>query len=307
MNSINGLNIDDTVEFNDWCIGCGNFGILRAVEMTLHDLKFDYHNTVMVSGIGCSGKLPHFLNVKIDGVHTLHGRALAFASGIKLSNPKMNVIIDAGDGDTFGIGVGHFVSAGRRNMKITLITHNNGVYGLTKGQASPTLNRGEKTKSLPKPNINDPINPVALALVSGYTFVARSFAYDTQLTISILKEAIAHKGIALVDILQPCPTYNDINTIDYYKNKIYKLDIDYKVKNDDERLEKLTQAIQKAYETEKIPVGIFYQNELVPDYSDRIKENIPNYLDYYPAIQEISNNNKSTVGAAQLLQKHRII
>ena len=173
------MKVNEQLEFNDWCPGCGDFGILRSVESALSELKLDYTDAVLVSGIGCSGKLPHFVSGPIAGVHTLHGRALAFAVGIKLSNPKLNVVVDAGDGDTFGIGVGHFVSAGRRNVNMTIIVHNNGVYGLTKGQASPTLKRGEKTKSLPEPNINDPINPIALAISSGYTFVARSLCLCT--------------------------------------------------------------------------------------------------------------------------------
>ena len=174
------MEVHEAQEFNDWCPGCADFSILRAEELLVDELKLDYKNFVVVSGIGCSGKAPHFFPEKISGVHTLHGRALAFAAGIKLSNPTMNVLVEAGDGDTFGIGVGHFVNAGRRNLDMTLVVHDNGVYGLTKGQASPTLHRGEKTKSLPKPNINDSINPIALALSVGYTFVARGFAYDTK-------------------------------------------------------------------------------------------------------------------------------
>ena len=137
------------------------------------ELGLNLDRVVIVSGIGCSGKLPHFMRVPISGVHTLHGRAIAFATGIKLANPSLEVIVNGGDGDLLGIGVGHFVSVGRRNIDITVIIHDNGVYGLTKGQASPTLLRGIKTKSLPKPNVNDAINPLSLALSSGYTFVAR--------------------------------------------------------------------------------------------------------------------------------------
>jgi 2-oxoglutarate ferredoxin oxidoreductase subunit beta len=302
-------NIDETkykTEFIDWCIGCGNFGILRAIELSLEELKLDYHNTVMVSGIGCSGKLPHFINTKISGVHTLHGRSLAFASGIKIANPNLNVIIDAGDGDTYGIGVGHFVSAGRRNIDMTLITHNNGVYGLTKGQASPTLKRGERTKSLPKSNINDAINPITLALVSGYTFVARGFAYNLKQLQQLIMEAIKHRGMALVDVLQPCPTYNDINTNEWYKERIYNLDIDYEVKKETEQNEKLNIALQKAYEEDKLPVGIFYKNELVPTYDERIKENIKNYLEYPPAVQDIVYNGKSST-IASFIEQHRVM
>jgi len=182
------------VEFNDWCPGCGDFGILRAEEMAIQELGVDYKKVVLVSGIGCSGKLPHFVSLPVSGVHTLHGRAITFATGIKLANPELEVIVNVGDGDGLGIGAGHFVNAGRRNVDFTVIVHNNGVYGLTKGQASPTLRRGEKTKSLPKPNINDAINVIALALTAGYTFAARTYAYDVKLTKDIIKAAIRHKG-----------------------------------------------------------------------------------------------------------------
>ena len=299
---------ENKLEFNDCCPGCGDFGILRSVEGAIRESGLDYKNSVLVSGIGCSGKLPHFVNAPVSGVHTLHGRALAFAAGIKLANPSMKVIIDSGDGDTFGIGVGHFVSAGRRNVDMTLIVHDNGVYGLTKGQASPTLPRGEKTKSLPKPNINDSLNPVALAISSGYTFVARTFAYNTKLSTEIIKEAIAHKGMALVDILQPCPTYNDINTNDWYKDKVYEMDIDPVVKDPSEELAKKNAALAKAYESDgKIPIGIFYRNSLIPSYEERLKDDIPNYLEYYPAMQAIEKDGRSTSSVDSMIERIRMV
>jgi 2-oxoglutarate ferredoxin oxidoreductase subunit beta len=294
-------------EFNDWCVSCGDFGILRSVELLIDEMKLDYRNLVMVSGIGCSGKGPHFVRHKISGVHTLHGRALAFAAGIKLSNPSLNVLVEAGDGDTFGIGAGHFVNAGRRNIDMTLIVHDNGVYGLTKGQASPTLHRGEKTKSLPKPNINDPINPIALALSVGYTFVARAFAYDVNGTKDLIKRAMQHKGMALVDILQPCPSYNDINTNEWYRKRVYNLDMDPVVKNIDEVPQKMGAAIARSFEwEEKIPIGVFYQNELVPTFEERLKENIPDYLENYPAIQKIEVNGDSTTVYDKLLKARKV-
>ncbi len=294
-------------EFNDWCIGCGDFGILRSEELLAEELKLDYKNFVVVSGIGCSGKAPHFLTQKISGVHTLHGRAMAFATGIKLSNPSLEVLIEAGDGDTFGIGVGHFVNAGRRNIDMTIVVHDNGVYGLTKGQASPTLKRGEKTKSLPKPNINDSINPIALALASGYTFVARGFAYDVNGTKELIKKAIQHKGMALVDVLQPCPTYNDINTNDWYKARVYNLDIDPVVKSIEEVPEKVNAAISKSYEWEqKIPLGIFYQNELVPTFEERLNEDIPDYMSNYPAMQPIDSNGKTATKYENLIRARKV-
>src|SRR3970040_2233985 len=159
---------------NDWCPGCGDFGILKAIQMALADLKLPRHEVALVSGIGCSAKTAHYVNVY--GIHTLHGRALPVAMGAKLANPGLEVLVGSGDGDGLGIGAGHFVSAGRRNLDITYMILDNGVYGLTKGQASPTLKLGVKTKSLPQPNINDGIKPLWLALASGATFVARGYA-----------------------------------------------------------------------------------------------------------------------------------
>ncbi len=297
----------NATEFNDWCIGCGDFGILRSEELLTDELKLDYKNFVVVSGIGCSGKTPHFFPNKISGIHTLHGRALAFATGIKLSNPSMEVLVQAGDGDTFGIGAGHFVNAGRRNINMALLVHDNGVYGLTKGQASPTLHRGEKTKSLPKPNINDSINPIALALSVGYTFVARGFAYDVNGTKELIKKAIMHKGMALVDILQPCPSYNDINTNEWYRKRVYNLDIDPVVKSMDEVPQKINAAISRSYEwEEKIPLGVFYQNELVPTFEERLKENIPDYDVNYPAIQKIEEQGEANTVYEKLLQARKV-
>ena len=296
----------EDLEFNDWCPGCGNFGILRAEEEALGELGLDYKNAIIVSGIGCSGKTPHFINVDISGVHTLHGRSIAFATGIKLANPSLTVILNVGDGDTLGIGLGHFVSAGRRNLSFVIMMHDNGVYGLTKGQASPTLPKGEKTKSLPKPNINAPINPISIAIAAGYSFVARAYAYDTQSTKEIIKEAILHKGSAFIDVLQPCPTYNDINTIDWYKERIYKLDIDPNVNNPSQRLEKIKQAIDIAYQEDKIGIGIVYKDLTIEPFEDRLLSNIPGYIQYYPAKTEISNNNRSISDLTSLIDELKV-
>ncbi len=300
------LKISDyrTSIFADWCPGCGDFGIHTAIQMALAELQLEPHRVVIVSGIGCSGKTPHFTNV--NGVHTLHGRTLPFATGIKLANPDLEVIAAGGDGDGLGIGAGHFVNTGRRNIDITYIVHDNAVYGLTKGQASPTLKLGLQTKSLPKPNINAAVNPIALALAAGFTFIARAYAYDVRYTRDILVQAIRHKGLAFVNIQQPCPTYNDINTKDWYggldridsetgkpKPRIYKLeetDWDPVVKSLDEELEKTVAALKKSREwSDKIPIGIFYKNELIPIYEERISKRIPFYTKKPPAKQEISD------------------
>ncbi|ABW01620.1 2-oxoacid:ferredoxin oxidoreductase subunit beta [Caldivirga maquilingensis] len=294
----------------DWCPGCGNFGILAAETQALAELGLNPRQVVVVSGIGCSGKIPHFMN--IEGVHTLHGRSIPYAIGIKLANPSLEVVVNGGDGDLLGIGVGHFVSAGRYNVDLTIILHNNGVYGLTKGQASPTLPRNVKTKALPKPNIKDAVNPIILALASGYTFVARAYAYDTRHLKDVIKEAIRHKGTALVDVLQPCPTYNDINTKEWYDKRVYKLDNekwDPVVHDEKEAEEKLVKAIEKAREPmdEKIPIGVFYQNELVPTYTDRLASRISNYLELPPAKQVIEKDGESLTLIDKILEKRRVI
>jgi 2-oxoglutarate ferredoxin oxidoreductase subunit beta len=290
--------------FVDWCPGCGDFGILSAIHMALAELGIEPHRAVLVSGIGCSGKVPHFVNAY--GVHTLHGRTLPFATGIKLANPDLEVIAIGGDGDGLGIGVGHFVNAGRRNIDMTYIIHDNGVYGLTKGQASPTLKLGLRTKSLPKPNINEGINPIALALAAGYTFIARSYAYDIKHLKDIIKQGIQHKGLAFIDILQPCPTYNDINTKEWYAgedrvdpktgkpvSRLYKLEeigYDSVVHNMEEEFTKTISALEKSREWgNKIPIGVFYKNELVPTYEERITHRIPYYMEKPPAKQKISD------------------
>jgi len=296
--------------FVDWCPGCGDFGILTALQMALAELGIESHKVVLVSGIGCSGKPPHF--VKAYGVHTLHGRTLPFAQGIKIANPELEVIAMGGDGDGLGIGAGHFVNAGRRNVDMTYLIHDNAVYGLTKGQASPTLRLGLRTKALPKPNINEAVNPIALALIAGYTFVARAYAYDTKHLKEIIKQAILHKGLAFVDILQPCPTYNDINTKEWYggedrldpktgkpKPRLYKLDetgYDPLVHDLSGDLQKKVAAIERAQEWgDRIPIGIFYKNELTTTFQERITNRIPFYLSNPPAKQKINDETNASV------------
>ncbi|MEM2066080.1 MAG: 2-oxoacid:ferredoxin oxidoreductase subunit beta, partial [Candidatus Caldarchaeum sp.] len=283
---------------NDWCPGCGDFGILSAIQMALADLQIPPHKVAVFSGIGCSGKTPHYINAY--GIHTLHGRVLPFALGAKLANPSLTVLAVGGDGDGLGIGAGHFVNTGRRNVDFTYVLFDNGVYGLTKGQASPTLPRGMKTKSLPKPNVNDAVNPIALAVVSGYTFVARGYAYDTRYLKELIKKGIQHEGSAFIDVLQPCPTYNDIMTKEWYGGedrivdgkpfpRIYKLEdtgYDGEVKSGEpeEVNAKKLQAIAKSFEWgDRIPVGVFYQNRFVPSYEERISANIKDYRTNYPS------------------------
>jgi 2-oxoglutarate ferredoxin oxidoreductase subunit beta len=291
--------------YADWCPGCGDFGIMNGLQMAFADLGLKPHQVVMVSGIGCSGKEPH--NVKAYGVHTLHGRTLPFAMGIKVANPSLEVVAIGGDGDGLGIGAGHFVNAGRRNLDMTYIIHNNGVYGLTKGQASPTLRLGLQTKSLPKPNINEAVNSLQLAVVSGFTFVARSYAYDVRHLRDTIKQAIQHKGLAFIDCLQPCPSYNNITTKAWYagedrlddngkpQSRLYKLEqrgFNPDVQTWSEDLEKKLVAISKAKEWgDRIPIGVFYRNELEPTFEKRLVDRIPFYMKRPPAKQKLCGEN----------------
>jgi 2-oxoglutarate ferredoxin oxidoreductase subunit beta len=295
---------------NDWCAGCGDFGILNSIQMSLSELKIPPHNVALFSGIGCSGKTPHFVHTY--GIHTLHGRVLPFAQGAKLSNPNLKIIAVGGDGDGLGIGSGHFINSGRRNVDITYIIFNNGVYGLTKGQAAPTLKIGMKTKSLPQPNMNDSINPIALAIISGFTFIARGYSYDIKHLKEVIKKGILHKGLSFIDVLQPCPTYNDINTKEWYQSyeidasdstrripKIYKLeDENYNgtVNNENESSYKIALALEKSREWEKrIPVGVFYQNDKIITYGERIESRIENYFSSPPASQIVNDKDGNTI------------
>ncbi|MEM3586251.1 MAG: 2-oxoacid:ferredoxin oxidoreductase subunit beta [Candidatus Jordarchaeaceae archaeon] len=308
--------------FPDWCPGCGNFGILSAMQMAFAELKLPPHKIALFTGIGCSSKMAQMLNVY--GIHTLHGRALPFAIGAKLANPELEVIAEGGDGDGLGIGVGHFVSAGRRNVDITYIIHDNGVYGLTKGQASPTLELGLQPKSLPKPNINAAVNTISLALAAGYTFIARGYAYDVRHLKEMIKRGIKHRGLALVTVLQPCPTYNDINTKEWYDGedhidpetgkpipRLYKLEetgYDGVVHSPKEVFDKHVAALAKAQEWgDKIPIGVFYQNEFEPTYQDRISKRIPNYAVNPPAKQPICDaEGKPITNITKLLEELKV-
>jgi 2-oxoglutarate/2-oxoacid ferredoxin oxidoreductase subunit beta len=307
---------------NDWCPGCGDFGIVNALQMALAEMGIKQDKATIFSGIGCSGKTSHFINTY--GVHTLHGRVLTFAQGGKLANPEMTVVAVGGDGDGLGIGAGHFVAAGRRNIDMTYIIFDNGVYGLTKGQASPTLKLGEKTKSLPSPNTNSNVNPIGLAVASGFTFVARGYSYDVRHLKDLIIKAVQHKGLSFLDVLQPCPTYNDINTRDWYAgtdlvqeymekhSRIYKLedsnfDPTVHFDNESEVNEKLSQALIKSLEWgTKIPIGIFYQNEIVSPYSTRLTDKIPNYLENPPAKQKISENGLPLTDVSEILDSLKV-
>jgi 2-oxoglutarate ferredoxin oxidoreductase subunit beta len=245
----------------DWCPGCGDFGVLRALEIAAGKLGIRPKDMMVVSGIGCSSNLPGFIHTY--GVHSLHGRAVAVASGIKLANHDLKVVITGGDGDGYGIGIGHFIHAMRRNLDLTYIVMNNQIYGLTTGQASPTTMKEMRTKSTPMGNLEMPINPVALGLVSGATYVSRGFSGENKHLAELIAGAIAHHGFSLVDVFSPCVTYNKLNTYDYFRKRVYKLEAEdgYDVTNGET-------ALEKSFEWgDRIPIGVFYRDEQ-PTYDD---------------------------------------
>ena len=307
---------------NDWCPGCGDFGIVNAIQMALAEIGIRRDRTVIFSGIGCSGKTSHFINTY--GVHTLHGRVLTFAQGAKIANNDLNVVAVGGDGDGLGIGAGHFVAAGRRNVDMTYIIFDNGVYGLTKGQASPTMKLGEQTKSLPSPNTNYNVNPIGLAVTSGFTFVARGYSYDVRHLKDLIIQSVEHKGLSFLDVLQPCPTYNDINTRDWYAgvdlvdeaqkrhSRIYKLeDTGYnpmvRHATEGDLNHKLSQALVKSLEWgDRIPIGVFYRNDGITPYDRRLQETIPNYIENSPAKQQISRDGFPTTDISSMLDSMEI-
>ena len=206
----------------DWCAGCGDFGVLNSLQRTCAELGLRPHEICTVSGIGCSSNLPGYFNSY--GMHTLHGRALAVATGLKLANHELTVIATGGDGDGYGIGGNHFAHTARRNVDLTYIVMNNQIYGLTTGQVSPTSDLGMKTKSTPFGSVEMPINPITAAIMNGATFVARGYSGDIKQLTALMKKAIQHNGFALVDIFSPCVTFNHDNDFPFFKERVKKLE-----------------------------------------------------------------------------------
>ncbi len=245
-----------------WCPGCGNFGILRALNKAMVELNLEPHQVLLVSGIGQSGKLPHYTRGNM--FNSLHGRPVPPAIGAKIANPKLTVIAISGDGDAYGEGGNHFIHAARRNHDITYLVHDNQVYALTKGQASPTSDAGFVTKTTPYGAAN-PVNPIALAIVAGASFVARSFAGDIDHLAGMMKLGITHRGFALIDILQPCVSFNHQNTYAWYRERVYKLENETGYDPGDRKA-----ALDKAFEWgERIPIGLIYRKEL-PTYEAQL-------------------------------------
>ena len=238
----------------DWCPGCGDYGVLNALQRALAELDIAPHNVLVVSGIGCSSNLPGF--IRAYGFHSLHGRSLPVATGAKLANHDLNVIITGGDGDGYGIGVGHFVHTCRRNFNMTYIVMDNQIYGLTTGQASPTTEKDIRTKSTPEGTIEIALSPVALALTCGATYVARGFSGENLQLANLIKGAIEHKGFALVDVFSPCVTYNKHNTYPWFKERVYKLE------DEQHDPSNFQAAMDKAFEWgNRIPIGLFFKVE----------------------------------------------
>ncbi|MCW4034166.1 MAG: thiamine pyrophosphate-dependent enzyme [Candidatus Bathyarchaeota archaeon] len=258
------VTLDDlkTPKTNTWCPGCGNFGILMAFKKALIELGLQREDVVLVSGIGCHGKMVNYVN--INGFHGIHGRVIPAAQGIKLANPDLTVVGFAGDADQYNEGWGHFAHAMRTNMDMTLIVHDNMVLGLTTGQATSTSQQGFKSKSTPYGVIPPMLNPVAHALISNGSFVARGFSGDMFHLKSLMVEAIRHRGFAVIDVFQPCVSFNYLNTYDWFTQRVYKLEEQGHDPTDKQ------QALQKALEWgDRIPIGIFYKEER-PTYHDSL-------------------------------------
>jgi 2-oxoglutarate ferredoxin oxidoreductase subunit beta len=238
-----------------WCPGCGNFGILKALNQALVELKLEPHQVLMVSGIGQSGKLPHYSRANV--FNSLHGRPLPVAIGAKLANPELTVIAIGGDGDGYGEGGNHFLHALRRNHDITYLVHDNQIYGLTKGQASPTSDEGFVTKTTPQ-GATLALNPVALAIVGGASFVARGFAGDVDHLSRIIQQGIRHRGFSLIDILQPCVSFNYKNTFQWYRERVYRLE-----EEDYDPADKRQVRARAEEWGERIPIGVIYREERV--------------------------------------------
>ncbi|MBW0766350.1 2-oxoacid:ferredoxin oxidoreductase subunit beta [Mammaliicoccus lentus] len=258
----------------NWCPGCGDFSVQAAIQKATANVGLEPEEVAIITGIGCSGRLSGYVNSY--GLHSIHGRSLPLAQGVKMANKDLTVIASGGDGDGFAIGMGHTIHALRRNMDMTYIIMDNQIYGLTKGQTSPSSAKGFVTKTTPKGNIEQNVAPLELALSSGATFVAQSFSSDIKELTHIIEEAINHKGFSFVNVFSPCVTYNKINTYDWFKENLTKLadieDYDFSNKN---------QAIQTVMDKESMITGIIYQDKETPSYEQQLEQ-----LDETPLVKK---------------------
>ncbi|MBT2689849.1 2-oxoacid:ferredoxin oxidoreductase subunit beta [Bacillus sp. ISL-47] len=238
----------------NWCPGCGDFSVLAAIQRAAVNLKIEPEDFVLQSGIGCSGRISGYLNVY--GMHSMHGRALGLAQGVKLANKNLTVVCAGGDGDGFGIGLNHFVHAARRNIDITYIVMDNQIYGLTKGQMSPTSPKGFLTKSTPEGNPESPVSPIHVALSSNASFIAQGFSGNLKQITSLIEQGIQHKGFSFINIFSPCVTFNKVFTYDWFKQNLINLDNenDYDVSN-------RSLAFEKVEQTNGFITGVIYRKE----------------------------------------------
>ncbi|MBI4667441.1 MAG: 2-oxoacid:ferredoxin oxidoreductase subunit beta [Nitrospinae bacterium] len=248
-----------------WCPGCGDYGVLNALLKSYADLQLDINNTVMVSGIGCSSRIPYF--VKTYGMHTAHGRVLPVASGVKVARPDLEVIAFGGDGDGFSIGGGHVPHVARKNTDITYIVMDNSIYGLTKGQMSPTSPLGMVTSTTPYGVPDNPLNPLSFCLTYGATFVAQAYSSQGKVLTDLITKAIKHKGFAFIDVVSPCPTFNKVNTFDSYKGHVEDVPADHDVTDVNAAIKLANQSRAEG----KVLTGVFYQVEK-PTLLDRLGE-----------------------------------
>ena len=283
-----------TSYFPTWCPGCGNFGIWGSLKDALSKLEWKPDEFCVVYGVGCSGNMNDF--IKAYGFHSLHGRALPNAIGIKLANHKLPVVVVGGDGDLLGEGGNHMIHACRGNYNITVMIHNNQVYGLTTGQNSPTALKGTKAKSTPQGIIEEPLNPTALAISQGASFVGQGFAGDIPHLTNLIQQAILHKGFSVVNVYQPCVTFNKVNTYTFYRERIYKLDDKHDLRDREKALSIVSDP------GHKIPLGIIYQVER-PTYQDQeivlqqgplVKQIIKNPSEHADLLAEFSEVEKES-------------
>ncbi|WP_415428325.1 2-oxoacid:ferredoxin oxidoreductase subunit beta [Staphylococcus hominis] len=249
----------------NWCPGCGDFSVQAAIQKAAANLGLEPEEVALITGIGCSGRLSGYINSY--GVHGIHGRALPLAQGVKMANKDLTVIASGGDGDGYAIGMGHTIHALRRNMNITYIVMDNQIYGLTKGQTSPSSAVGFVTKSTPKGNIEKNVAPLELALSSGATFVAQCFSSDIKALTKLIEDAINHDGFSFVNVFSPCVTYNKVNTYDWFKEHLTSIE---DIENYDPTDKQL--AMKTVLEHESLVKGIVYQDTTTPSYESQIEE-----------------------------------
>ncbi|MDR3641552.1 MAG: 2-oxoacid:ferredoxin oxidoreductase subunit beta [Humidesulfovibrio sp.] len=248
------VSVEDYGQFETaWCPGCGNHALLAAMKGALAGLGLAPHQVLVATGIGQAAKSPLYMNCNM--ITGLHGRGLPAATGVKLANPDLTVIAESGDGCNYGEGGNHFLAALRRNVDITLIVHDNGIYGLTKGQASPTTAKGQVTKSQPFGQPSEAFNPVAVAVAMGAGFVARGFTGEPEHLVDLIQQAIRHKGFSLVDVFQPCVTFNKVNTFAWYKQRCRKIGAEH---DPNDRDKALALALEFG---DSIPIGVLARGE----------------------------------------------